>query len=65
MLQRRIKFKRCSAVQFNISLFESTMSRLIFREIKSLDDFQIPFNFNFNHAASLNLRDESEEERKY
>lgn len=50
-------------LQFHISVFESTMSRLIFREIESLDDFQI--SFNFNRAASLSMKDESEEERKY
>lgn len=65
MLQGGTKFKRCSVVQFNISLFESTVSSLVFRVIKSLDDFQIPFNFNFNNAASLCLKDESEEEIKY
>lgn len=65
MFQRGIKFKRCSVVQFNVSVFESTVSRLVFREIKSLDDFQIPFTFNFNHAASLCLKDESEEERRF
>lgn len=64
MLQVGIKFKRCSVAQFGISVFEVTMLGLIFREIKSFDDFQIPFNFNFNHAVSSYLKDESEEDRK-
>lgn len=64
VLQMGIKFKRCSVAQFSISVFEATMLGLIFREIKSFDDFQIPFNFNFNHAVSSCLKNESEEDRK-
>lgn len=64
LLQVGIKFKRSSVAQFSISVFEATTLGLIFREIKSFDDFQIPFNFNFNHAASSCLKDESEEDRK-
>lgn len=64
MLRVGIKFKRSSVAQISISVFEATTLGLIFGEIKSFDVFEIPFNFNFNHAASSYLKDEAEEDRK-
>jgi len=64
LLQIGIKFKRRSMAQFNISVFEAAMLGFVFREIKSFDTFQIPFNCNFDHATSSCPKDESEEDRK-